>query len=141
VAKGIVRAGADANFREAADLALALPAGDQRTEILRELGQYWGRHDAPGASQWLADQPEGPERDAIIGEFVRNVFPNDPNAALSWSAAISDSGKRGRRLDELLPKWLEKDPAAAAAWVQSSDRLGADEKARWQARAPSAGNE
>ena len=136
VATGIVRSGADANFREAADLALALPASDQRTDLLRELGTYWGRHDAPGASQWLAAQPPGTERDTIIGEFVRNVFPHDPTAALSWSAAISESGKRERRLEELLPKWFEKDPAAAAAWVQSSDGLSADEKARWSAVAP-----
>jgi hypothetical protein len=136
LAQGIIRSGADANFPGAAELIMALPSGPKRTDLLVELGHFWGWHDAPGASQWLAAQPPGTERDSIIGEFVRKVFPNDPTAALTWSAEIADSGKRERRLGELLAKWFEKDPASAAAWVQSSDRLTTGEKARWSAQAP-----
>ena len=127
-ARGFLIDGETPDCAAALALIAQLPAGDQRTSLLKEAGEVWAKRDAVTASQYFNTQAPGPDRDAMLGEYVRAHFPNDPEAALIWTTAITDPGKRDRRLTELLPKWHQQNAAAAEAWIQTSDRLTDDER-------------
>jgi hypothetical protein len=136
LAQGQLRDGRDRDYQLVLNLTAQLTDENQRFEMIKSVGESWGRADAPAASEWLNTLPPGAERDAAIGEFVRGTFATDPAAALTWSASIADDGKRARRFAELYPKWLKSDAAAAAVWLSQQTHLSPDDRTALESAAP-----
>ncbi len=109
--------------RTSLDLAIAMPVGSDRQQLLHRSIIQWAISDPQAAWQWAAELGEIEDRelrrDLVIG-LANSLAMNDPADA---AAFVVSSLEPGRDLNEaslvIAQQWSGRDPVAAIDWATS----------------------
>ena len=77
-----------AHPRRAAEIAAALPPGDERSSLLRQIGTSYAQTDAEAALVWA--QSLDPPDPTLIGVVLRTVAFKDPVRAFDLAGSVAD---------------------------------------------------
>jgi hypothetical protein len=101
-----------------AAIAVGLPAGYEREEALRLVGQVWGSRDGFAAMNWAAKLSDGDDRAASMANVSIGMSQSDPAAALvaAKQFGVPDNGGLYQNMVAL---WAERDAAGAFDWVDT----------------------
>jgi len=119
--------------RAAMAWARALPAGEERDDVVKFTYRSWIRGEREGAMAWIRDQETDPAIEPAVRVFIVAVASDDPPGALEWIDRIADPKRREDTLAEIGRRWMRADPEAAGAWLEAVD-LPADVKNSLKAR-------
>jgi hypothetical protein len=103
----------------ALQIALDLPASEQRDDLIRRGAMQWASEDAASAAAWVSQIPQGDLRNQSLSGVAIVWSASAPVAAATW--ALNELPP-GRLLDDtvvsIVQRWAQQQPEAAAAWVQ-----------------------
>jgi hypothetical protein len=104
--------------RTVAEVALRMPAGYEREEALRLLGQGWGSRDGFAAMDWAADLNDTDDRASAMANVSIAMSQSDPAAALvaSRQYGVADNGGL---YENMVALWAARDAAGAFNWVDA----------------------
>lgn len=101
--------------------ARALPAGEERDDVVKSTYRSWIRRDREPAMAWMRVQQPDPALEPAVRVFIAAVASNDPPGALDWMDRIEDPKRREETLAEIGRRWMQLDPEAADAWLEGVD--------------------
>jgi len=101
--------------------ALALPAGEERDDVVRSAYRSWTRRDRESAMAWMRVQQPDPALEPAMRVFIVAVASDDPPGALDWMDRIEDPKRREETLAEIGRQWMRLDPEAADVWLEGVD--------------------
>lgn len=104
---------------DAMKLAVAMPTGAGRDELLTHLAVQWADQEPKAAAEW-ASQIQDPEtRNKLLGSALVAWSEQDPSAAahFAFNSFPADDPK-DEAIVGMVQRWTQKDPETAAQWVQ-----------------------
>ena len=111
------------NPEKSLPLALAMPAGANRTDRLAMLLGAWAKNNSEAALAWMREHGSEPgvakAAYAVHGALLADLAREDPQAALAEWQALSDPDIRSATILDLARAWGQKDPAAAVKWAEA----------------------
>jgi hypothetical protein len=100
-------------------IALDLPAGQQRDDLIRRGAMQWASADAGSAAAWVKQIPQGDLRNQTLSGVAIVWSASEPVAAANMAL---DELPPGRLLDDtvisIVERWAQKDMDGATAWVE-----------------------
>ena len=103
----------------ALQIALDLPAGQQRDDLIRRGAMQWASEDANGAVAWVNQIPQGDLRNQALSGVAIVWSANEPVTAATL--ALNELPP-GRLLEDtvvsIIQRWAQQQPEMAAAWVE-----------------------
>ncbi len=118
-----------------AQMALTMPDGESRTELIRGLAGIWSQTDVQSAFAWAGQLPEGQTRtDALV--TIRSAWAaQDPKAVSTQISQLPQDSSSAALITTVAAHWGASDPAQAIEWANGlpesqktlamSDLLGA----------------
>jgi hypothetical protein len=113
-----------------ADYAMQLPAGEERSRVLREALPQWVARDPVATLQWLDKFDPAADFDAGVAAVANlgTLITKNPQVAMSWAESIFDPGLRKDTLRSIVEQWSRKDSGAARRYIEGLTDLSADER-------------
>ncbi|MDD5262648.1 MAG: hypothetical protein PHD76_12455 [Methylacidiphilales bacterium] len=110
---------ASKDIGQATQMALQLPAGNDRSNAFQGIASQWAQKDPQAAIAWMVGQlPAGADRDSAQRTIVDNWAATDPKAAILY--AQSQTGDTAANLvRNVAAQWLNSDSAAAVSWLKT----------------------
>lgn len=108
----------------ASALAVDLPAGDARRDIIGQIARAWSESAPDEAIQW-ASTLEGDERERAVGEALGAWAQSAPNEAAGYVDQLAEDERTEGMLDRVASNWARQEPEAAAHWL-ANQAEGAD---------------
>jgi hypothetical protein len=124
---GIVGGWAEADPVALIQFVTKLPPETDRGSILSQALQYWVRHDAQAASQWINSHEPGPEMDEGVAA-VATMESVKPDLAVGWADSIANPNLRSETLAMVLRTWMTQDLAAARQYFENTKDLLPDDR-------------
>ena len=123
---GIVGGWAEADPVALVQFVTKLPPETDRSSILSQALQYWVKHDAEAASQWINGHEAGPEMDEGVAA-VATMESVKPDVAIGWADSITNPTLRSETLATVIRGWMTADlPAARQYFENTTDLLPED---------------
>jgi hypothetical protein len=119
---GIVGGWAEADPAALVQFVTKLPPETDRSSVLSQALQYWVKHDAPAASQWLNHHDPGPEMDEGVAA-VATMESVKPDIAVGWADSIVNPNLRSETLAVVLRTWMTQDLTAARQYFEGTENL------------------
>jgi hypothetical protein len=102
----------------ALELASALPAGQNRTDLITYISTEWAAKSPEAAALWANELADPFLREQVIVGVVAAWGETDPAAAADWAMHALGPGKpRDDAVVSVVQRWTQQNPEAAAAWV------------------------
>jgi hypothetical protein len=104
---------------EAMKLAVAMPHGASRDELLTHLAVQWADKEPKAAAEW-ASQIQDPEtRTKLLGSALVAWSEQDPSGAAHFAfESFPADDPKDETIVGMVQRWTQKDPETAARWVQ-----------------------
>ena len=103
----------------ALQIALDLPAGQQRDDLIQRGAMQWASEDAASAAAWVSQIPQGDLRNQTLSGVAIVWSASAPVDAANWALKELPPG---RLLDDtvisIVQRWAQKDMEGATAWVE-----------------------
>jgi hypothetical protein len=123
---GIVGGWAEADPVALVQFVTKLPSETDDGSILSQALQYWVKHDAAAASQWINSHESGPAMDEGVAA-VAIMESIKPDVAVGWAGSIVNPTLRSETLATVIRSWMTDDlPAARQYFENTKDLLPED---------------
>jgi len=103
----------------ALQIAIDLPAGEQRDDLIQRGARQWASTDVDRAVAWVSQIPTGDLRNQTLSGVAIVWSASEPVAAATWALHELPPG---RLLDDtvisIVQRWAQQKPEDAAAWVE-----------------------
>jgi len=103
----------------ALEIALDLPSGQQRDDLIQRGAMQWASVDAASAVAWVEQIPAGDLRNQTLSSVAIVWSASEPVAAANLALKNLPPG---RSLDDtvisIVQRWAQREPEAAMAWVE-----------------------
>jgi hypothetical protein len=100
----------------ASSLAMELPDGDARREILGQIAKAWSETDPAAALDW-ANSLSGDEKKKAMGETLGTWAQSDPRQAALYVDKLPEDQRDAKLIDQVAGTWARQEPAEAARWI------------------------
>jgi len=102
----------------ALQLAVGLPAGSQRDDLIRRATMEWASGDATNAVAWAEQIPDATLRATVLAGEAVAWAKQDPESAAVLAVKELPAGRlQEDTVVSIVQRWAELQPEAAAAWV------------------------
>jgi len=100
-------------------IALDLPPGTARDDLLCRSATEWAAHDPQSAIDWIRKISDATVRNKILATAVTACGDSYPVAAATVAVnELPESRERSDALVGIAQRWAERNPQHAAAWVE-----------------------
>ena len=100
----------------ASAMALELEEGKDRTKLIGNIAESWGKKSPTEAMEWVQSLEEGKEHDAAFGKTLGGWAQADPAEAAAFLDGMPDEEKASH-VGEVAGPWARQDPSGAATWL------------------------
>ena len=103
--------------QRASAMALELEAGKDRSDLLGNIAQSWGKKDPQEALAWVDGLEEGAEREVALGKTLNGWAQAEPAEAAAFLDNM-DEAERADHVGDVAEPWSRQDPASTAVWLE-----------------------
>jgi hypothetical protein len=100
----------------ASNLALGLPEGDGRRDVIGQIARAWAEDSPAEAMKWVSTL-EGEEGKRATSEALGAWAQSDPEAAATYVDQVAAEERSAGMLDRVAATWARRDPERAARWL------------------------
>lgn len=124
----------ESSIPRAAEVAVSLPAGEVKRDLMSEVTRRWASEDLSMAREWMIRIENQTDREAAFRGLVRVWTQKEPESAIGFLNELNPGAQMSALKSTFIP-WGERDPGAAMAAAIKLE----NEKARSAAIAMTAG--
>lgn len=114
---------------ETVRVALDLPNGSQRDELMNHAAAQWATFDSAAAHAWASQLDDIAMRQRLIGTIISSSAEHDGLGTATRAVSELPAGPiQDRTVVSVIQRWSQVEPAQAAAWVKEfpASPLGLD---------------
>lgn len=107
---------------EALGLAVELPAGNARNNLIIHACLQWAGTDGAGAAEWAGQIEDRLLRERALAAIATSWAGQNPHEAACLAAeALPEGHQQNRAVAAIVQRWARMEPAKAAEWVSGFD--------------------
>jgi hypothetical protein len=103
---------------QAAEFAMDLDPGKERSEVIGKIAESWAESAPKEAMEWAMTLP-GEDGESAIRQAISGWAEIDAAAAAAFVDAIPVAERSDSHIREVANRWANQEPAAAAQWLDS----------------------
>ena len=97
-----------------------LPAGEGKTEGMREVVEHWAKEDPLATGNWLNEKEPSAEMDPVYAAYAREVSKEDGAGAMQWAQTITEPKLQKKIITSVGHNWYRQDKESVEAWLPES---------------------
>lgn len=101
----------------ASAMALELDEGKDRSNLIGNIAESWGKKSPADALRWVDTLEEGRERDQALGKTLGGWAQAEPEKAAAHLESLPEE-ERAAHVGEIAGPWARQDPSGAASWLE-----------------------
>ena len=113
---GVIGSLASEDPARASAMAMDLEPGKDRTNLVGNIAEAWGKQSPADAIRWVQQMEEGKERDAALGKALGGWAQTEPEKAAAYLDELPDEERAGH-VGQVAGSWAQQDPSGAAGWL------------------------
>ncbi|MFT4550087.1 MAG: hypothetical protein ACI9MB_004062 [Verrucomicrobiales bacterium] len=113
---GVLGSLASDDPQRASAMALDLEEGKDRTNLIGNIAESWGKKEPAAALEWVQGLEEGGERDQAMSKTLGGWAQAEPAKAAEYLDQMADEEKAAH-VGAVAGPWARQDPSAAATWL------------------------
>jgi hypothetical protein len=102
----------------AVDLAVNLPAGTQRDELIRHAAMEWAAQDGESAGNWARQIPDIYLRNQVLSAVATAWGETNPQSAATLAIGEISGRAQSDAVIGIVQRLAQRQPEQAAAWVE-----------------------
>lgn len=105
----------------AAALVMELPPGNNRRQLIAQIGSRWGGKDPVAVINWATQNLAGDDLFAASNNAMNGIMREDPGLAVGLLDAYPPGAYRDRLLRSAAWRYGRNEPKQAVAWLENLD--------------------
>ena len=97
-----------------------LPAGEGKTEGMREVVEHWAKEDPVAPGNWLNEKEPSADLDPVYAAYAKQVSKEDGAGAMQWAQTITEPKLQKKTITSVGQNWYREDKESVEAWLPDS---------------------
>ncbi len=97
-----------------------LPAGEGRSDGMREVVEHWAKDDPEATGNWLNEKEPSADLDQVYAAYAKEVSKENGEGAMDWARTIAEPKLKEKTITAVGQNWYRQDKAEVEAWLPDS---------------------